>query len=176
MLEVVPRGGLSMAAVVIRDARTGDREALVALMGELQEVERALEPDRAPGWEIGWSHLAFLLGEVAATGGFVLVAERAGRVVGFLLALIETDAGTYVRPDLRRHAVVTDLAVTAAERGQGLGVALMAAAEARVRAAGLASIRLALLADNAAAERLYRRLGYRRYEIVMRKRLDTDEP
>ncbi|MFW5832709.1 MAG: N-acetyltransferase family protein [Pseudomonadota bacterium] len=164
-----------MASVLIREARSDDQEALVGLMAELQEAERALEPDRAPGAEIARSHLHFLLGEVAATGGFVVVAEVSGRVAGFLLILVETDGGTYVRPECRRHAAVADLVVTADARGRGIGRALLAAAEERVRTAGLASIRLALLADNAAAERLYRRLGYRRYEVVMRKRLDTDE-
>lgn len=79
-----------------------------------------------------------------------LFAERGGAVVGYVYAQALRDTG-YVRN------LVTD----ATARRTGVGAALMAAAAARLRAAGCARWCLNVKPDNAAALALYEGLGLR---------------
>jgi ribosomal protein S18 acetylase RimI-like enzyme len=62
---------------------------------------------------------------------------------------------------------VSGLAVHAPFRGRGIGCALLAAAEARATALGLARVSLICFEANAGAMRLYRRLGFQ--EIARRR-------
>jgi len=55
------------------------------------------------------------------------------------------------------------IAVADAARGRGIGEALVGAVERAARARGSRRLRLEVRQDNAAAVRLYERLGYRRF-------------
>jgi len=55
------------------------------------------------------------------------------------------------------------IAVADAARGRGIGEALIGAVERTARARGSRRLRLEVRQDNAAAVRLYERLGYRRF-------------
>jgi ribosomal protein S18 acetylase RimI-like enzyme len=83
----------------------------------------------------------------AIDAGHVLVAERAGRVVGMAL----------VRPD-GRATHLDRLYVLPEEQGAGVGSALLD--EVRQRAS-IQPIRLTVLADNQPARRFYARHGFR---------------
>jgi [ribosomal protein S18]-alanine N-acetyltransferase len=82
----------------------------------------------------------------------LLVAERGGVLLGSALVFLR--AGS----DLAR---LYSIAVADAARGQGLGAALLAAAEAAARSAGARRMRLEVRADNPAALGLYQDRGYR---------------
>jgi ribosomal protein S18 acetylase RimI-like enzyme len=72
--------------------------------------------------------------------------------------------------DFRRSAAVGDiwmLAVHEAMQGMGVGTALIAGLEQRVRDRGLGTARLGVEHDNLRAARLYRRLGYREVGSVL---------
>jgi ribosomal protein S18 acetylase RimI-like enzyme len=79
------------------------------------------------------------------------VVEHGGRVAGSLLLLQRRNSGWG-----RIYSVVVDPAL----RGQGLGERLVRTAERQARADGLAGLSLEVRQDNAAARRLYARLGY----------------
>ncbi len=86
-----------------------------------------------------------------APGAFALVLDSAPGVIGaFLLAI----AG-------RRQGHIVTLDVLPACRRRGWARRLMAAAEIRLRQAGLRTIRLETAVDNVPAIALYARLGYR---------------
>lgn len=157
-------------SVVVRVARDADRPALVRLMGALNEFEAAIEDNRADA-SAAESHLDWVSGEIAAQGGVTLVAEEGGSVVGFLSFAFEEDPGTFVRPEHRRHALIWDISVDEGARGKGVGRALLEAAEAHTRAAGIGEIRLYVLESNARARRIYDAAGYRTYERLMAKRI-----
>lgn len=158
--------------MIIREATPADRPTLVGFMSALQEAERALEPNRAPGPDIADSHLASLERWVAKKpGGGVLVAELDGALAGFLVAAVIVDTGTYLPPETRTFGWISDLWVEPQARGNGIGRALIAAAEARLRAAGIGRVELAAVVGNADALALYERLGYRRYEVSLSKTL-----
>jgi len=58
------------------------------------------------------------------------------------------------------------LAVSPARQGQGLGAALLAHAEAALRALGCPKINLQVRPDNRAVVGFYERLGYEVYEVI----------
>jgi ribosomal protein S18 acetylase RimI-like enzyme len=95
------------------------------------------------------------------TAGEVLVAEDAGRLVALLVTERHAD-----------HLLIDNIAVVPAAQGRGLGRAMLAAAEAEARAAGLWRLRLythALMASNIG---LYRRAGFTETARITEKGFD----
>jgi GNAT superfamily N-acetyltransferase len=114
------------------------------------------------GYEVSVEKLISRFARVlVATGHYVAVAEQAEHVVGLL--------HVFERPALEKpcEAVVQALVVDAAQRGRGIGKALMDAAEAWARARGLGSIAL----HTRRAQLFYAGLGYERVSTsdMMRK-------
>jgi ribosomal protein S18 acetylase RimI-like enzyme len=67
------------------------------------------------------------------------------------------------------------LVVAEDHQGRGIGTALLAAAEARLRAMGVKQINLMVYEESPAAEAFYARRGYERSPVkVMRRRFCTD--
>ena len=158
-------------AFALREAKPGDRPALVRFTAALNAVEHELVPDRALGEAAADRHLAYLEELVAQQEGFVLVAARGESLLGFLVAIVEEEEGHYVLPEARRFGYVTDLYVIEAARGEGVGRALMTEAEDRFRARGLTAVRVTALAANREACGTYEGLGYRRLAIDFTKPL-----
>ncbi|HEU4665250.1 MAG TPA: GNAT family N-acetyltransferase [Dokdonella sp.] len=126
--------------VQVRRARLEDLDALVALERETFALDRM----SARQWR---RHLCSASAEV-------LVAERADRPVG--AAVVFHRRGTDV-------ARLYSIAVSASERGGGIGRALLDAAEQAARARGSRRLRLEVRSDNLAAQALYERAGYRAF-------------
>lgn len=88
------------------------------------------------------------------------IASRSARVlVHGTPDAIDAAAVVFYRRN-SRHARLYSLAVAAQARGEGLGGALVAAAEADALARGCTSMGLEVRPDNAAALALYERCGY----------------
>ncbi len=155
----------------IRQATAADRAALIAMITAFQDFETTLHPNRRPGAEIAADYLAILEREVAAKRGAILVAEHTGAPVGFVCCWADHDADEMIHAETRPHGYIADVFVAAAERGQGVGGALIAAAEAYLAGLGFARVRLISLAANADARAVYEHLGYRAYEIAYEKTL-----
>ncbi|MGH8160691.1 MAG: GNAT family N-acetyltransferase [Gammaproteobacteria bacterium] len=127
----------------IRAADLQDLAALVALEGA------AFTRDR-----LSRRQLRYLLSRARAR---ILVAERRGTPVGYVILLFRRDSA---------WARVYSIAIAAAARGRGLGSALLAAAEAAVHDAGRCGLRLEVRRDNAGAIALYRARGFRQFAVV----------
>lgn len=130
----------SSSEVHIRRATSGDLAALVELENAAFAVERMSARQLR-------RHLESLSADV-------LVAIRERRVVG--AAVLFFRRANHV-------ARLYSIAVADSERGHGIGEALLAAAEQAARRRGSRTLRLEVRVDNAAAQRLYERRGYRRF-------------
>ncbi|HUS54366.1 MAG TPA: GNAT family N-acetyltransferase [Thermohalobaculum sp.] len=158
--------------MIVRNARPLDRPTLVRFMAALQEFERGLEANRTPGGEMAEGHLTALESWAAEhPAGGVLVAKIANQLVGFIIFGVDRAMGTYVPEKTRSVGRISDLWVEPDHRGCGVTRALIDAAEARLRGAGLKRVEIYAVAGNANALRLYQALGYGPYEVSLAKRL-----
>lgn len=132
-------GKAPLEAVCIRDAVPADLDVLPSLHGS-----RAMHTDRLQEAAKGWMHY--------------LVAEVAGRVVGFGLIVYEAP----LHWDRREHVpLLVNLHVTPEHRSQGAGSAIIAEMERRARHRGFTQVYLCVdPKNNPRAKTLYSRLGY----------------
>jgi ribosomal protein S18 acetylase RimI-like enzyme len=105
-----------------------------------------------------------------AKGGKIFAAEQEGAVVGWGVVLARED-DIYVLAEERLHAYIAELYVAEAERGKGIGRALIAACEDWARAQGLNVMQIGVLPGNTRAKAMYERAGYESYDIQLRKYL-----
>lgn len=153
--------------VEIRRAEPRDAAALV-------ELARAVESEEQ-SWLIGgpeWSDLGaarrYLRETRRRRDRAVLVADAAGAIIGRLSV-------TRGRHPATAHVAVVALIVAHARRRQGIGRALMEAAEAWARDVGVSKLELSVFAHNAPAIALYERLGYEREGLRHRHLRRRDE-
>jgi GNAT superfamily N-acetyltransferase len=159
-----------LAGLVIRPATAADRVALDEQELGLNLFENALVGDRNLTAAGGTAAMDRLHGRAADSRGVVLVGEIGGAVIAHLVLTFER-FGPYVREELRDYALVADLFVRAAHRGNGIGRALIAEAERRAIERGMPRIMLGVVHGNHAAERSYRRQGFRDYALELVKEL-----
>ena len=149
-----------------------DAAAIRALFVELHETERAIDPRMRPSEEIADAYLAKVFERARVYDGVLFVAEREGTVVGYVSVWRR-----YVSDELDdppgEMGYVSDLVVSSALRGQGVGRALLRRAEGCVREAGVTTLRLSVLAGNRGAIALYEDEGFAPVEVDMEKRLDS---
>ena len=108
---------------------------------------------------------------LATPGAFVLLAERAGKTVGY--ALVSLADGFQGWTSGEQVADVLDLVVVPEERGHGIGSALMNAVERDLAAAGIAEVRLRVIAANAQALQFYAARGMMPISQTLLRRINV---
>ncbi len=146
--------------------------ALVAMMERTNRLHESFGAGfaLAPGWEDmqrGW-----LQRVVGDPHWFVALAYSAGQPAGCVMATIEEHPPILANT---RRGYLTDIWVEPEWRRHGVAAALMAAAERWVREQGARRIELLVAANNAAAQALYRALGYEPVMQRWARQLDPDE-
>ena len=138
----------------IRQARGGDLTGLVFLLELLFSIEKDFNFD-ADKQQQG---LILLLRQPLAK---VLVAERAGRIIGMCTAqlLISTAEGGL-------SALVEDVVLLPAWQRQGTGRRLMEAISAWAAEQGAGRIQLLVDRNNSLALGFYNQIGYRSTELI----------
>lgn len=106
----------------------------------------------------------------AVTGGLIVARDDGGTVVGFVT--FGPDTGSY--EETVERGVVENIYVVPDRRGEGVGAALMAAAEGALVDAGVEVVSLEVMAENAAARRFYRRRGYAPHRVTMERAVESD--
>jgi ribosomal protein S18 acetylase RimI-like enzyme len=139
----------------IREPTPADLPALLSLMQPFNEHE-GIAWDRARTEQA----VGPLLG--ASALGFVLVADRGDRLLGYVVVTFNYDLEWG-----GRDAFVTELWVEHELRHAGIGRALLRAAEDRARAQGVLALHLVVRPENEAARRLYAREGFEPVPRVM---------
>jgi ribosomal protein S18 acetylase RimI-like enzyme len=162
MSKTTQTGTHAAAAITawqIRQASAEDVAAIIALFAIADDAAAAGAPHQFRGaWAAPRSEQE-VLGLLEHPDVALFVAELEGRVVGQVVARIETvPENTPLVP--RRFAKLYDLVVMPEARAQGIGRALLRAAEQWSVARGMASIELTVWELNGAARRLYEQLGY----------------
>jgi ribosomal protein S18 acetylase RimI-like enzyme len=160
---------VTASPVTIRAARPTDFDALVELDWSSAVHHASIDP------------VLYRIPERAALADFlrrrlsdpdreVLVAEADGTVVGMVDVTLDEDPdpGSIIRP-----VPTADIGISVLEgwRGQGVGHALMAAAEASARSRGAQRIILDMSSANDGALRFYDSLGYAEYGLLLRREL-----
>ncbi|WP_281194295.1 GNAT family N-acetyltransferase [Halorubrum sp. F4] len=102
------------------------------------------------------------------TGG---EGDGAEPIVGFVAFSIEREG--YERD--RTRGLVSNLFVSPERRGEGIGSALLAAAERELAEAGADAVTLEALADNERARSFYADRGYGLHRVELRKEIDDGE-
>ena len=91
-------------------------------------------------------------------GGFALVAQEAGRLLGYAMVRIHDGPDdSWALAD--RYGEVWTLVVDEAARGAGVGSALLDAVDAELAARGITDLVIGVMEGNDAARRLYERRG-----------------
>jgi ribosomal-protein-alanine N-acetyltransferase len=138
---VPPRpAAIELKDVRIRRAKRHDLDALVDLENGV------FSSDRMSGRQLR-HHLDNPLAEI-------LVAIHKGALLGAAVLFFRRQ---------HRIARLYSVAIADGARGMGLGASLLAAAERAAKARGSSTLRLEVRKDNAAAQSLYARRGYRHF-------------
>jgi ribosomal protein S18 acetylase RimI-like enzyme len=154
-----------MAEFRIRPATRDDQAALGRYGGALMRQHHALDPRRfilSESPEAGYGR--FLVSQLGDPECVVLVAERAGEVVGYAYAGLEPMSWKELRA---AGGFLHDVFVDPRTRSAGAGEALVREAIAWLEAHGASQIVLQSAATNEAAQRLFERLGFRRTMVEM---------
>ena len=131
----------------ITRALRSDAEAINELFTEM--LRTIYHTDDVSGYEDGYLDRYFTDG----TEDRVFVARIGGKVIAFMsLQVYRGEEPPYVYFD--------DISVRAEHRGQGIGTALIRAAEEYVRGTGMSAVVFHVEKTNTQAFRLYERLGY----------------
>ncbi|HEX5969321.1 MAG TPA: GNAT family N-acetyltransferase [Intrasporangium sp.] len=138
------------AELIIRPATADDIGAIVDLLADDPlGSERETPEDLAP-YEAAYARLAADLGQ------HIVVAERAGHIVGTLQLT--------VIPGLSRRgatrSIIEGVRVASTERGSGLGTTLLEWAVEQSRRLGVDLVQLTSDATRTDAHRFYERLGF----------------
>ncbi|QRN97220.1 GNAT family N-acetyltransferase [Archangium violaceum] len=157
-------------SVTVRSARPEDAPALGRMGAALVRLHHAYDSERfmEPERDVESGYRWWLSRELKRQGAVVLVAEREGRVVGYVYATVE---GRDWNALLDAHGELHDLWVDESERGSGVGALLAEEMIRRLRAQGLPRIILMTASQNEAARRLFARLGWRPTMVEMTREL-----
>jgi ribosomal protein S18 acetylase RimI-like enzyme len=163
----------SAPAIAVRPATRADLAALGRLAALLVRMHHDFDPQRfmpaTPRTQHGYA--SWLGSQLEEKTAIVLVAERAGEVVGYTYSGVEG-------PDwmaLRGPAVVLhDIVVDPAHRRQGVGRALLEATIAALEARRVPRVVLHTAARNEAAHGLFEQAGFRRTMIEMTRERGGD--
>ena len=125
-------------------------------LAAVTEFERDLFPEDAWSWEMFARELS-----AQDYGRYYLVAEEAGRVVGYA-GLLAQPPGAALRggPQSAGQADVLTMAVATSHWGRGIGSALLSALLDEAARRGCTEVFLEVRADNPRAQQLYRRHGF----------------
>jgi ribosomal protein S18 acetylase RimI-like enzyme len=162
-----------MGGATIRPAAPADLAAIGRLGALLVRMHHDFDPERfiAATPQTERAYASFLGTQLEQPNVVILVAERAGAVLGYTYAGVE--GRDYM--SLRGPAgVLYDIVVDPAHRRHGVGRMLLDATLAALKARGVPRVVLSTAERNEAAQSLFARAGFRRTMIEMTHELEGD--
>jgi len=158
-------------SITVRPFQPTDRAA-VGRLGEMLVTEHHdFDPKRfiAPRPDMAELYGRFLASQSEHPDKLVLVAERDGVVAGYAYAGAEGNDYMALRGPA---GVIYDLVVDPDHRRQGIGTALLDAAQAALAERGEPRAVLSTAERNVGAQRMFEKAGFRRTMIEMTRELD----
>lgn len=154
----------------IRPATEADVPALGRLGAALLRLHYSFDQQRfiGPRGNVEEGYGWFLGSQLRDEEAVVLVADRAGAVVGYVYAGLEPHSWKELRD---ASGFVHDIIVDDAARSAGIGRALIEAASTWLKAHGAPRVILWTAERNHAAQRLFEQAGFRRTMIEMTREL-----
>jgi GNAT superfamily N-acetyltransferase len=156
--------------VTVRTARRTDLPALVRL--RLANAERHVRLDpagyRIPDAGTVRTHFEDVLTRGVASGVLISVAESSGQVIGMVEVVVMPDPPDHQILTPRRAAQVHTV-VLPGHRGEGVGAALLEAAERTAADQGIAELYAGIFAPNTGAIRFYSAAGFGSSGVSLRK-------
>lgn len=151
----------------ISPATTDRADDLTALWVDLADGQRSFGSHILPEENRSLARDAVLRHVVADE---LLVATEGDRLLGFVMFTIES--GEYAQDGTR--GVIRNIYVRPEDRSQGVGTALLEAAEDALLDRGADWLSLEVMADNERARRFYRRHGYAPHRVTLEKSSESD--
>lgn len=153
--------------IIIRDAREGDLASVDDLWELLAEHHESLSDgfSLASDSKRKWSR--YLREKFSEISTKLVVAEEEGKMVGFMLCLLEPNLPVYKE---RKIGVISDVYVREERRMKGLARKMLDFAAKWFRKNKVRTVRLNVAADNLEARAAWRMLGFESF--VIDKRLD----
>ncbi|OGV73432.1 MAG: hypothetical protein A3K19_13910 [Lentisphaerae bacterium RIFOXYB12_FULL_65_16] len=145
--------------ISIRAATMADYEVICQLHEQVDRHHVELLPDVFQEFRGPVRSREAIAAYVEGENADCLVADSDAGVVG-LVTIKAAPSPNYPMFRSRTFALIENLAVHEAWRGQGIGSTLMHAAKGWAQARGLGTIQLAVWAANSAAIRFYRKHGF----------------
>jgi GNAT superfamily N-acetyltransferase len=147
-------------SAVIRAASCQDIPAIVALWEELMDLHRAKDPffARAPNGSALFAR--FVEENIRNDAACVLVAVVEERIVGYCQGLLDRHPPAIAEPE---YGQVLDFAVTAAQRGTGIGAQMFKELREWFRCEGVRRIEVRHSTFNDDAARFWPRMGFKPY-------------
>ena len=157
----------------LRPAEPADIGAIGRLGAMLVAEHHDFDPKRfvAPRPDMAELYGRFLGSQSELPDKLVLVADMGGAVVGYVYAGVEGNDYMALRGPA---GVIYDLVVDPDHRRQGIGTALLDAAQAALAARGEPRAVLSTAERNAGAQRMFEKAGFRRTMIEMTRELAED--
>jgi ribosomal protein S18 acetylase RimI-like enzyme len=116
--------------------------------------------------ELSWQRRRMLYLERLRQGGFLVLARDPASVFGYALVCVRQGPDdTFPVGD--RYAELYSLSVSSRLRGRGLGTQLLEFVDCELATRSIRDLKVAVMADNSDALRLYERHGFRPAEIVL---------
>jgi len=160
----------SLEGLVIRRATAADLPALGALGASLLRTHYAFDPMRfmAPPADPESGYAWFLGTQLKEQSVSVFVAERSGRVIGYVYAGLEPQSWKELRD---AAGFIHDVVVAPEAQRHGVASALIDTACAWFRTVGAPRVVLWTAERNEGAQRLFAHLGFRKTMIEMTREL-----
>ena len=157
-------------SIIVRRATDADVDALGRLGALLMRTHYDFDRHRflAPGTNPEAGYGRFLRSQLREEDVAVFVAERDGVVIGYVMAGLEPLSWKELRDAC---GFIHDIVIDEPGRRLGGATALVDAAIEWLRARGVPRVMLWTADQNAGAQRLFERLGFRRTMIEMTREL-----
>ncbi len=146
-----------MAGVSVRPAAPGDEEAVARLVERLKILNEELDQHFKVVDNLEDVAREYVKATLESSNAFILVAEEAGNIVGFVR--VEVVDRLFYKPRLK--AVVTDIYVAPRARGRRIGALLLEKAAEEARKRGARIISAVYPVNNEIARSFYERLGFK---------------